>query len=166
MDIYSYNLSPTIENCTFINNTATGAAGAVKIGKYNDNVSILNSVFQKNTLGVNSSIGGGAVYINLNNSNLLISNCDFEQNQGVNAGAVYISRSQNKLTVTNSTFAMNKARVDGGAVRIRSSNSAIRFAFCKFIGNIAIQESGGGFSSYTYRLLIVLRCVVVCISTI
>ena len=99
----------SIDNCSFINNSASGSGGAVYISNSISNCKI-DSVFINN-----SAKNGGAIYFNGETTNITV-NGYYENNAAERgAGAIYV-----KGKSSNSTFASdfyhNYAGVSGGAI--------------------------------------------------
>ncbi|MEE0936161.1 MAG: Ig-like domain repeat protein, partial [Methanobrevibacter sp.] len=132
-----------IDNCNFINNTATRAnGGAVCIAGKGS--TITNSYFEgnraiRNTANEASGIAG-ALFINANNTR--ISNTQFIKNMaGLNAGA--IGTSANKIencTIVNCNFTSNTANGSAGAVGMQSKNFHIYNSTFKY------NEAKGSYS--------------------
>ena len=91
-----------VNNCVFLENTATSESGGVyggAINVYNGNLSVLDCTFTKNEAlqddpsAFDGSGGGGAIYA-FGNSNLLVAGSVFELNEASNeGGAALISNS-------------------------------------------------------------------------
>jgi hypothetical protein len=108
--------SPTIENCTFIDNYAIDDGGAMIV--YSSNPTIDNCSFLDNT-----ALYGGAIYIS-DDSSVTINNSTFVDNiaTGGTGGAIsadngyfYYGEFLN-LTINNSVFSSNSSADDGGAI--------------------------------------------------
>lgn len=128
-----------ILNCTFINNTAHGHAGAIDIvGGFKtlpdgtryylvaNNIIIENSRFFNNLA---MDYAGG---VHINGTNTKIDNCTFKLNNASNAGAVKLIGEN--VTIVNSTFDSNYA-IQGGAGYIEGANAHIYESL--FINNTA-----------------------------
>ena len=149
-------------NCTFTNNKANSAGGAVEIS---GNVKLENCSFDKNSAkdggavevtGAASIINcnftdnkvlneiqgyGGAVYWNTSAGN--IKNCIFDKNSAFRGGAVYFEKDGE---VTDCKFNDNLAG-DGGAVWFTEKGTVENSIFVK---NEAWNEYGGGICFYVY----------------
>ena len=114
-----------IDNCKFLDNTATwGNGGVIFINGFGS--TITNSYFEGNRAIRNTANEktGGAGSILLNASNVTIKHSIFTNNwAGLNAGAIGSSDSgiQN-VTIINCTFTSNTANGSAGAVGMQSSN--------------------------------------------
>lgn len=118
--IAASTLNLIIDNCTFINNTASGNGGVISHTNGKKGVktlSINNSIFKDNTAGGD----GGAIYA-LDTPNVIINNSTFENNKaGGDGGAIKLKGKkhydkQHKSIITNTTFTNNTAKNNGGAV--------------------------------------------------
>lgn len=113
------NVRLTVENCTFINNTA-GAIGIEREEFAQENaLKVYNSRF----IG-NNRTNGGAIYTQLAYS--IIDNCTFINNTAENGGAVY--NLYGAMDILNSTFINNSAESRGGSIFINSTaeNTALK----------------------------------------
>ncbi|GGH30449.1 hypothetical protein GCM10007423_18590 [Dyadobacter endophyticus] len=115
----NFNVSPTISNCAFLNNSASNG-GAI----YNDIASplITNTIFQSNT----AMFGNGGAIANRNGSNTVLINCLITGNSaGDFAGAIFNQSSQ--VTLLNCTVSGNSQNYPGtitgyeGPVTVRNS---------------------------------------------
>ncbi|MFC1739439.1 right-handed parallel beta-helix repeat-containing protein, partial [Planctomycetota bacterium] len=130
--MYNNNGDPTLTNCTFIGNRASGAGG----GMYNLNSS--NPTVTNCTFSDNSAEYGGGMYNN--NSSPELTNCTFSDNlaQG-EGGGMYNNNSSPELT--NCTFSDNSAD-NGGGMQNNGSNPTL--TNCTFSGNSATTWDAGG----------------------
>ncbi|WP_427831782.1 beta strand repeat-containing protein [Methanobrevibacter intestini] len=130
-----YNSFVNIDNCTFVNNTATKSGAIESWG----NLTITNTVFKNNkaTAGVAGAIQQGGSY-----GKLTIINSTFEDNSASNyAGAIYSSLiSGNGVNIINTKFINNNASC-AGAIFI--NNDQVNIDNCLFIGNKAIDKGLG-----------------------
>ena len=139
----------TLENCNFINNSASSAGGAV-LWKGNDG-SIKNCNFSDNTvitaadvsltsgegydpsqlhiMTVNSD--GGALY--LQGNNISVDYCNFINNVADFSGGAITIHWGNNITVSNSKFKKNNAGQSGGAIAWNGDDALIINS--KFNGN-------------------------------
>ncbi|MCE5231657.1 right-handed parallel beta-helix repeat-containing protein [bacterium] len=116
--IYMVNVSPTVSNCTFLNNTAISMSRATAHGGAIDCVDsspeILNCIFAGNSASATTAgfAGfGGAICLEGGSSPILV-NCVFANNIAGGAGwggAIYSSSSEEwgAVQITNCTFASN-----------------------------------------------------------
>lgn len=120
--IFSQNFL-NVENCNFINNSASYGGALSLLGGGN----VLNCNFISNSADV-----GGALYAQSGS----ISGCNFTDNSAVNhAGAVFLFRG----SVENCGFVNNSASGYGGAAYITSAN----VSGCNFTANHVNSEYGG-----------------------
>ncbi|MCK4294829.1 MAG: right-handed parallel beta-helix repeat-containing protein [Planctomycetes bacterium] len=128
--------SPTIANCTFLNNSTNGRGGAL----YNHNCSptIVNCLFSRNS---NITDDGGGIY-NLKSSPVL-TGCTFSRNTAdSDGGAIYSLDSD--LVLTDCAFTGNSTRFSGGAMCTRADDGRCDLVLtnCTFTDNSA--SYGGG----------------------
>ena len=137
--------SNTVDNCTFINNTANGYGGALYLTSSDNNVA--GCVFEENKAeNAQSTISnyGGAVYIGGSSyftgsaHDNLIDNCSFEKNTADYGGAVYVANTGENTTIKDSNFTENSAQLQGGAVAVYAPTEIIS---SRFDSNTA--ENGG-----------------------
>ena len=152
----SYNNCVTVENCTFVNNSAVrgGAVSMVLNNRARQNTLLINRCIFK---GNNASLGGGgALLLNtynagggVTNNFIFIQNTHFISNSAVFGGAIRLfasrtRRNQNKiLSTTNCSFVHNSASA-GGAVHLKTiglgsiydcNTPRVVFCNCSFINN-------------------------------
>lgn len=113
------DVSLTVENCTFINNTA-GAIGIEREQYAQENAL---KVYGSRFIG-NNRTNGGAIYTQLAYS--IIDNCIFINNTAENGGAIY--NLYGAMDVLNCTFQNNSAEERGGSIFINSTseNTALK----------------------------------------
>ena len=133
-----FDKSGTVENCNFINNTATENGGAIFA---TNNTIILNSVFDNN----NANKSGGAVYVHDAFSNSIIDS-EFINNSAKNGGAIYFNGETNNVTISGN-FKGNDAERAGGAIFVRGQSRNNNFS-AEFYDNRAGQASGGAIFFY------------------
>ena len=151
--------SPTISNCTFLNNTASTGGGGIYCTKSsptitdclidgntsndfgggiccqtNSNPTITGCLILSNTASTNS--GGGGIYCT--NSNPTITNCTIESNSAASGGG--IDCYQSNPTITGGNIEGNTAHAGGGGISWTESNPNI--TGCTILNNTA--ELGGG----------------------
>ena len=136
------NSSPTILNCTFIDNRmgeANSAGGGGGIFNANSSPYIYNCKFLNNYLSLPGSTNGGGAAIANYNSSPIIENCEFNNNElrayasySGYGGAIYSSNSH--LTLINSKFTNNKTAEAGGAIYCKNGSS-LTIQDCVFSGN-------------------------------
>jgi len=158
--MYNVGSSPTVRDCVFTNNSATGDGGAM----YNESASpdVADCQFVENSTERN----GGALE-NSDNSSSTVTNCTFIGNSATNGGAMHSL--QSNPTVTNSIFTGNTADDGGGMYHDSSSPTVINSIFtgntadngggmyndsssptvtnCTFSGNAAVYSGGGVYNA-------------------
>jgi len=110
----------SVNNCTFINNTASSLGGAINGASSVDGSTFIN----------NKAFHGGAIYRTPS-----VNNCSFRNNKAIPmgiGGAIYIASS-----VKSCTFINNTANDEGGATSEVSSVES-----CIFINNTAKNHGG------------------------
>jgi len=129
-----------INGCTFSNNTATGILGGAiyttsAIG--GEELTINNCTFDFNT-----SMSGGAIFINYSGVAVIGGDCTFNNNTADAGGAIY-SISDNQLTINNSAFNYNGATNGNGGGLYTDCQTTI--TLCNFNNNTA--TNGGAIYS-------------------
>ena len=148
--------SPTIQNCTFKNNTA-GLGGAVCVAAQNAETlaKIINCLFDQNTASgatynENDSSGGGAIVVFSNNtiSKAEITNCTFTDNKSTQyGGAISVcsyAGTSNVADIKCCTFKDNTATTDtteGGG--IYNSGHTIKLTNCTLV-NTSVKVTDNG----------------------
>ena len=142
---YSGDSNLVLNNCVFINNSATNLlwsnylsnGGAIYYSGDSDLV-LNNCVFINNSATnlYNSYLSnGGAIYYS-GDSNLIVNNCNFTNNLAYNdGGAIYCEAAS--VTLTDSNFTNNSAGY-GGAI---FNNGSLTINNCNFTNNTAINYS-------------------------
>ncbi len=128
--------SPTLANCTFIDNASNHGAG---MANYSSSPTLADCVFENNTASITSTVQGhgGAMY-NMENSHPTLTNCYFTRNSALLRGGAIRNNFSNS-TFIDCVFDDNSAKF-GGAVNSVDSNPT--FENCSFTNNEA-QEGGG-----------------------
>lgn len=125
-----------VNNCTFENNSAESNGGSIAT---TGNSTINNSKFTENQAGY----GGGAIY---NEGKSTISNSTFINNPGYYYGNVW---NLGSMTINNSLFKDTETFFGGGV----SSFDNITVKNCEFINNTGIISGGGIFIQGTAYIL-------------
>ena len=133
--IYCSSTSPTINNCTFADNTADSNGAGMYC--YDGNPTLTNCTFNGNDA---SGDGGGMYCLQ---SSPTLTNCTFIDNEAVyelsDGGGICCSHSS--PTLNNCTFINNWGTRGAGVACINSSTTLKN---CTFISNIAEREDGPG----------------------
>ena len=134
----------TVNNCSFINNSAGYAGGAIYNGVKENSLIIKNSRFVNDVARQSS---GGAIY---SRGDIIIENSYFEGNKApIDGGAIY---ADNSIEVINTKFVSNrlekksnKVSSYGGAIR---SNGIVVIENCQFNNNY-VDDYGGAIFTYS-----------------
>lgn len=141
--MYNEYGSPTLINCSFIENSADGNGGAM----YNSfsKLNLLNCTFSANSAnGENSrsATGNGGVIYN-SYSDLVLNNCTFNENSAKEGGAIY--NYNNTIMFSDCYFVGNSADDNGGA--IYNYSGTLTFLNCTFKENSATDDGGAIFNN-------------------
>lgn len=141
----------TIENCSFLNNVATGAGGCFFATTEDDGTVI----FRNNTVsGTNSSGGSGAaVRINARQEGTV----QFENNTiggtnsaGASGGAVYINTTIGTLNILNNSISGTNTTTNvGGAIYANATGGTLNILNNSITGNNSAEGSGGALYANT-----------------
>jgi predicted outer membrane repeat protein len=122
--------APKFDHCTFIENTAPYAGGAIR--NFEGDLTITYCKF----IG-NSSDNGGGIY--QGDTDTVLTGCEFTDNEAITGGGIS-NDGYSDPTLTECTFTNNSAEYGGGFYN--TTGSAPRLTKCTFSGNSATQ--GGG----------------------
>ena len=135
-----------IENSYFANNKGYfgGAISSLTNPNGNYNLTIKNSIFEKN-----NAISGGSIFVQ--SSNLIVDNSRFTNNNCIGSGsedtsstqgaAILIMSEGSSAIITSSIFINNTADL-GGAVSLSDVDGVSFIDKCLFINNIALTSGG------------------------
>jgi predicted outer membrane repeat protein len=136
--MYNNSNSPTVNNCTFSNNTANQYGGAMFNGYGSSTPTITNCTFSDND-GV---MGGGG--INCTESSPTITGCVFSGNQTTSgSGGAMRQYSDGSPTVSKCTFSNNTAAYSGGGIFFQGAGT-LSVTNSVFLNNTASANYGGG----------------------
>jgi predicted outer membrane repeat protein len=157
--IFNYQTaSPTIINCTFIDNGTTGNGGAI-YNSTNSSPTIINCNFTDN-----GGENGGAIY-NATNSNPIITNCSFTDNSSRSNGGGAIYNIASSPIITNSLFANNSARnsisvgiweeKNGGAIYNETTSSPVltNVTIADNLGANTVYSTGSGSTTFNNSIV-------------
>ncbi|UCF42772.1 MAG: right-handed parallel beta-helix repeat-containing protein, partial [Planctomycetota bacterium] len=136
--MYNDHGSPTVTNCTFSVNQASGAGGGML--NYYCSPTVTKCTFTGNEAGYD---GGGMWNYG---SSPTVTNCTFSGNSAAN-NCGGMCNNDSSPTVTNCTFSGNQAGGTGGGMLNWYSNSTV--TNCMFNGNSANQYGGGMCSEHS-----------------
>ena len=144
------DVSNSVINATFINNTGIEYGGAIYVGGIVSKLT-LNSAFINNTATGNGA-NGGALYSDARVSNSVI-NSTFENNSAsIDGGAIYFSSTVSDSLI-NSTFKNNSAQ-RGGAIRFKGTFTKSNLTSV-FINNIASADGGANCFNFVNNVNII-----------
>ena len=131
--IYNESASPTVNNCTFISNSAAYYGG----GMYNSsaNPTVVNCIFKENLA---NDFGGGMCN---EYSSPTVIDCTFSYNTSGDKGGGMNNRYDSSPTVINCIFSCNITYESGGGMANYSSSP--RIVNSTFSGNYADTDGGG-----------------------
>ncbi len=184
--IYCDGTGPTIRNCVFFNNTATGSGGAIYAI---DSSPILeNNVFLNNTAG--DSDGGALAAIDsdldmslclfrgnqalnemdtggigfpfgggayFDNTTAILDRCQFINNQSLFGGGLALSNLSN-VTITNTLIVGNRVTSGGGG--IYNQNAVLDLTNATLSDNVSEALGGGGIRCFDMATANVINCIV------
>ncbi|MCE9616247.1 MAG: right-handed parallel beta-helix repeat-containing protein [Lentisphaerae bacterium] len=130
--------TPTVQNCTFANNTATTAGGGVYL-----NGEALDAVFSNCTFRFNTSVSAGAVS-SAGGADPTFFNCTFIRNNATGSGGCIGSSDNTLQQYYDCTFTSNSATGQGGVMSLVNVAASHTFSNCTFRANTAANTSGGG----------------------
>jgi predicted outer membrane repeat protein len=165
--VYTEGTSPTIRNCVFSGNQASGIGGAIA-ARLGGHPTVSGSTFESNT----APNGGGAVFVG--ESGITLNSCSFFANSSSEGGAVSINDSP--ALVEDCTFGSGNIATDGegggllcagGSLDLRNSSftgcgatlgGALFVQYyvdpcsvdsCQFVSNTASEDGGAVYARLT-----------------
>jgi parallel beta-helix repeat protein len=142
--------SPTLTNCTFVSNITSGGGGGLRNAD-SSHPTVTNCTFESNTA---STHGGGMV--NVLSSSPTITNCTFSGNTASGLGGGIINSVGCSPTIVNCIFGSNQAENGGGM--FNNDNSHPIVTNCNFLYNSA-SVAGGGMCNSNNSNPIVTNCI-------
>jgi parallel beta-helix repeat protein len=136
--MYSNDNSPTLTNCTFIENVAPIGGGIYNL---DSNMTLTNCTFNGN----HALFFGGGMYTS--DCNATLTDCVFTSNSSERRGGGGMENWDSNITLTNCTFGENFAVGSGGALN-NSANCNITLIDCLLRDNFA-NGSGGAINNYS-----------------
>ncbi|GMU23844.1 MAG: hypothetical protein AMXMBFR13_39220 [Phycisphaerae bacterium] len=138
--MYNYNASPTLWQCTFVENDAgEGGSGGALWNALGSSPLISDCTFEGNTAGF------GAAAVGNDASTPRIRRCTFIDNTAYTAAGVWNTNGSPAVLVS-CRFLGNTVEDAGGAVRNDASSPLL--VNCGFSGNQATNGHGGAFANY------------------
>ena len=150
--VFVQNSQLSVSNCLFMANRAALAGGAV-YNNYSD-AAILNSTFYNNSVlpAATSNLtrtqidygGGGAIFINFENTGIHIYRTRFIKNKANSrGGSLYVNGSNITVIIEYSQFLNNKANEEGGTLFVSGNSSQVTVFHSNFRNNSARFDRGG-----------------------
>ena len=130
--LFAINASPTVRQCTLINNTAARTGGGALAGGMLQTPHFFNCDFIGNHTAVQATLGGA--YSGTGE----LTNCRFSDNIANRGGAIYCNT---EITIDSCVFDRNIAMNEGGAIRVEN-NAAMHMSACRFNENHAAVRGG------------------------
>jgi len=123
--------NPTLTNCTFSGNSTSWAGGGIDNCDIDNNPTLANCTF----IGNSAEVGGGICNYDCSP---ILTNCTFSGNWAADSGGGMINWDHSNPTVTNCTFSGNSANWEGGGMTNRD-NSNPALTNCILWGNTALS---------------------------
>lgn len=144
--------SPTISNCSFVNNKAMDFFGGAGAGMLNNNSSpvISNCTFREN-----STNSGGGIH-NTENSEVTIFDSIFTANRASEGGGI-LNDKDCILNVTHSVFESNNGSYGGGG--IKNTRGSIDISHCEFRNNTSPNNGGAGIDNQDSKAAVINGCI-------
>ncbi len=141
--MFTYNGNPTIANCVFTRNSASGFGGGIW-NEFYSSPTVSNCLFS-----ANSSYACGGGMANWDNSSPNLNECAFNGNiaQTAHGGGIYNWGDCNP-SMNNCTFSQNIAQGSGGGMW-NENYSSPNITYCLFQNNSAVA-CGGGIANMNY----------------
>ena len=141
------SIPSNILNCTFFNNAARYAGGAIYMGKIlsGGGVLISNCLFVGNSVPFTGSEGDGAIGVRPLSTVLTITHCNFYDNYCISAGGavhLQLESGAGACVVKQCRFVGNRAGGNGGALFYGVRSAYYRTRNCLLAGNTGAK--GGG----------------------
>ena len=119
--------SITIDQYTFVGNTAGYSGGAIYVGEGSGNCTVKFSTFIDNYITGQEDGHGGAIEWYAANGTVL--NSTFRGNYAPTGGAIYVGSESGQINITHSGFIANYAYKLGGAIDLVGSSIAINNSY-------------------------------------
>ena len=139
--MHNASSSPTLINCTFSSNSASGIAGDSGFGGGMYNISSSPILINCSFSGNSSRSHGGGMF-NTSASSPTLTNCTFSRSSAIYGGGM--CNFSSSPTLTNCTFIDNSASSGGG---VYNASSSPTLANCSFSSNWARYNGGGIYNS-------------------
>ncbi len=137
--MFNDNTSPTVLNCTFINNDTDMGGGMFNL---TSSPHVSNCQFISNTV-----LGNGAGMNNWSSSSPVVVDCIFSDNACGHVGGAVANRQDCHPVIVNCSFIRNSATDMAGAIRAGNTGTSPTIVNCLFVQNSS--EIGGAYSAGT-----------------
>lgn len=130
----------TIKDSQFNNNTATTNGGAISVTQQTAcTVNISNTTFYHNRAASTSGYCGGALFVGkwANTSDVTLTDCYFEENEGHATEIVY-----DPEDVTSLKTGITEANASTGGAIFVEKNAVVKLSHCWFYHNLCSQNGG------------------------
>ncbi|MHC4741335.1 MAG: right-handed parallel beta-helix repeat-containing protein, partial [Planctomycetota bacterium] len=151
--MYNGDGSPTLTHCIFRGNmVADNYCRGGGMCSDSGSPVLTNCVFSGNSADAHSGEGAG-MHCSNGCDNPRLQNCMFVGNKTKGSGGGLVNRGLN-MTLINCMFIENSARWSGGGLLNQRWEGYVTLTNCMFIGNEAQQTAGGGmFSDHTIQIV-------------
>ncbi len=145
----------TVEDCNFIENTATYNGGGLFAKSFSSGiVTIRNNIFTENK---SITYGGGGVFAWSRYGKVIINNNEFISNtSNYRGGGAYVYSSYNAVEIEGNSFSQNSTGDKGGGLFAWSEEETVLIENNKFQENTS-SDSGGGILAISHSAGIILR---------
>ncbi len=138
LHVYAGEANITIEDNSFIDNSAEDGAGAY-VYTYSGSATVRRNIFDGN----NAGFGAGA-RVGTDSGSLAITNNTFTGNSAYDGGGVYVRTNSGTASLTNNTFSGNSAADYGGGAYVWTYSGTATLTNNTFSGNSADFDGIGG----------------------
>jgi predicted outer membrane repeat protein len=142
--------SPTVQNCFFSQNVATGGGGA--IFSRTSSSKILECIFKWNSC---PGQHGGAIYT-MYNSSMEVLGCTFYANTSYYYGGAIYGTNNAEITILNCDFSLNSVQQYGGAIYLGIDAIVNQ---CSFVANDSATRTGGAIAVSAGGPVAIQECV-------
>ena len=148
--ISSGDTSPTVQNCFFSQNIATGGGGAIFSRRSSSK--ILECIFKWNS---SPEASGGAIYAMYKSSIEVLGSTFYANTSYYYGGAIY-GTNNSEITILNCDFSLNSVQQYGGAIHLHIDAIVDQ---CSFIANSSATRTGGAIAVSASGPVAIQECV-------